>query len=251
MKNRNLANEVVWNKGAKNAAPARLDPIRVIALASMKTASAQAESVVKPLKANRKRGAALAIAAALALALSVTALAGSGVIKSITAKNLVDIHFYTLPTEAEAMESAGFVPVFKTGFKNGYTFSFGWLTEYTASAAGGYVIDKVCSYQFSYEPEGLEMSDETEVVLLQTQLPEHEFRDYVTSGYEEIFTEINGVLLYYFEDPVLDKNGNPTGNVCRRLLWDQNGIHFDLGNCGALDREALLGMARELIEQNG
>lgn len=251
MKNRDLAKELVWNEGTEKTAPARLDPIRVTALASMKTACARTESVVRPLKANRKRGAALAIAAALVLALSITALAGSGAIKSITAKNLVDNHFYTLPTEAEAMKSAGFVPVLKTGFKNGYTFSFGWLTEYTASASGGSVVDQVCTYQFSYKPEGQEMNSETEVVLLQTQLPEHEFRDYVTSGYEEIFTEINGVLLYYFEDPVLDKDGNTTGNVCRRLLWDQNGIHFDLGNCGALDREALLGMARELIEQNG
>jgi hypothetical protein len=243
MKQQTLSAALGVDPAREGKAPARLDPARVAALTREKTASAAEERKVRPMKLSRKRIVVLAAAAVLILALGVTALASSGIITAMSSGSLEDEPFTQLPTEEEAMETAGFRPLLLERFANGYTFSAGYTMDNRMLGENRSVEAEVMSYTFTYrlpeQPDAGSVSFE--------QIPWHD-GETVQFIHGEPAAEIGGVTVYSDGSVLCDQWGNETGDVYRMVSWQQGELQCSLTSLNWPDLDALLAMARELIE---
>lgn len=248
MTQRDLSKDPSLAAYAERNAPVRLDPARITALTLERTASARTERKVIPMKRNKKQAVVIALAAVLVLALSVAALASSGIIRGLHSESVSDSAFTSLPTEAEAMNEAGFVPVIVDRFANGYAFSNGWLMENDLLGDNRSVEANIRSYVFNYElPE--QRGEKESVTVSLSEIPWHEGETVSFIDGTPADT-INGITVFTSEVFWEYEDGQRTGDVDRSVSWQQGELQCALKSHNGLALDELLKMARELIEQS-
>ena len=196
----------------------------------------------------KKQAVVIALAAVLVLALSVVALASSGIIRGLHSESVTDSVFTSLPTEAQAMNEAGFVPVTVDRFANGYEFSKGWLMENDLLGDNRSVEAKIRSYVFNYEFPEQQGTQESVTVSL-SEIPWHE-GETVSFIHGTPAETINGITVYTSEVFWEYDDGQRTGDVDRSVSWQQGELQCTLKSHNGLAVDELLNMARELIEQS-
>ena len=104
------------------------DPERILQMVHLKTASKKERTVSM---SKSKSWKSVLLAAVLIMAIGVCAYAMNGKIISVVSSgpSLSNPTYRTLPTEQQCQKDAGFVPVLKEKFANGYTFMQGSLVS--------------------------------------------------------------------------------------------------------------------------
>ncbi|MBQ2619663.1 MAG: hypothetical protein IJG08_09320 [Oscillospiraceae bacterium] len=234
MKRRDLWDELGLPSRVEQPAPARLDTARIAARTGAHTAPAQTER--KHVTMKTKRTILIALAAVLVLSLS--ALASSGAILGIHSHSVEEEPFTTLPTEAEALEALGCVPLLPERFANGYTFAWGYTMMNQMLGENRSVEATVPSYTFTYTLAGKQ-----DVTFSQIPWQEGETVSFLHGDP----TEIDGVTVYAARGVWGDQWGKETGEISWTVTWQQGPLQCRLHCDRGMELEELLSMARELI----
>ncbi len=238
MKSRDLAADLGLC-GAPGA-PVSVDPSRVSVLVRQRLSSAPVRGSSRVRKT--KRAALVALAAVLLL--SATVLANSGVL-SVKQKGLTDQPFFTLPSQEQAMDAAGFVPVMPERLSAGFRFAYGWLNEYVLNEPGGSEYARPRCYYFVYESSDVgDGGTRAEVELREIPWQDGKGVSFLEG---EPVAEIDGVTVCDLERDLLTGDAQETGVVLHALHWQQGGIQFRLKEFDPVGLDALMQMAEELI----
>jgi len=221
----------------------------------------EASGAVK--KSNRIRLTALVLAAALAVLTSLTALA-AGVVLSRRNSHVYHKPQYTsLPSADTLMRDIGIAPRLPERFSNGYAFSQGNIAQNEDYAEDGVLFESYQALSCYYKKDGERIYLSVDAAAMGTQIEddktaavyrgsEIKYTDYlnkfVPPGYQLTEDEKSGACGY------LITYGSAEIELRRVQLlgWEYGGLNYDL--CAidsSLDKEALVQMAKEIIDLQG
>ena len=180
--------------------------------------------------------------------------------------SLTDPTYRTLPTEQQCQKDAGFVPVLKEKFANGYTFMQGSLVSNQFLDEENLPVEEYKSFHFLYGKDGDTVYYEEEKYQTETSenSPPQETRDidgvtlsyysgrhkFVPEGYvpteEEQKAVETGELSFGYGDADMEISERET----QILLWQDGAIHYSLFQMnGKLSADELFAMAEELLTE--
>ena len=241
------------------------DPERILQMVHQKTVS-EKERTVSMSKS--KSWKSVLLAAVLIMAIGVCAYAANGRAVSVfgSGPSISDPTYRTLPTEQQCQKDAGFVPVLKEKFANGYTFMQGSLVSNQFLDEENLPVEEYKSFHFLYGKDGDTVYYEEEKYQTETSenSPPQETRDidgvtlsyysgrhkFVPEGYvpteEEQKAVETGELSFGYGDADMEISERET----QILLWQDGVIHYSLFQMnGKLSADELFAMAEELLTE--
>ena len=241
------------------------DPERILQMVHLKTASKKERTVSM---SKSKSWKSVLLAAVLIMAIGVCAYAVNGRAVSVisSSPSISDPTYRTLPTEQQCQKDAGFVPVLKEKFANGYTFMQGSLVSNQFLDEENLPVEEYKSLHFLYGKDGDTVYYEEEKYLTETSenSPPQETRDidgvtlsyysgrhkFVPEGYvpteEEQKAVETGELSFGYGDADMEISERET----QILLWQDGVIHYSLFQMnGKLSADELFAMAEELLTE--
>ena len=241
------------------------DPERILQMVHLKTASKKERTVSM---SKSKSWKSVLLAAVLIMAIGVCAYAVNGRAVSVisSSPSISDPTYRTLPTEQQCQKDAGFVPVLKEKFANGYTFMQGSLVSNQFLDEENLPVEEYKSLDFLYGEDGDTVYLEQEKYLTETteKFPPQETRDiegvtlsyysgrhkFVPEGYvpteEEQKAVETGELSFGYGDADVEISERKT----QILLWQDGEIRYSLFQMdGKLSADELFAMAEELLTE--
>lgn len=241
------------------------DAERIVTLVTQKISSSGEERTRPMLKP--KRWTSLILAAALIFALGVCAYAAYGRPAGVFSSGPSEAFptYLKLPDAQQCMKDAGFTPVLREKFENGYIFRSGRLVENWFHDEDFQPAERYMSFDFEYEKDG------DNITLIQERY-ETETSDYTSQK----SVTVNGVTLNYNcgthkvvpldyiptpEEKAMQEEGTLSFgytemspgeeipvNTVQTVTWQIGEMHYTLFQMnGALTSEELFEMAMELL----